>query len=358
MRSSLRNNFFKAVPNRSKPLSGVTKETTQDLNRTGCEDAASRKRKVQHPPSPDHQTNVGTPYQSGRRFTPSSSTAFIEGEGRQIGGSVDPSIEKLQRVTPNLTQTPTSTIFKRPSPLNPKTHRLWQNAKREQERSQRRVFARKKDNPFAAYQHDPNSAESNLVSLSLTSRPSPDSIIPNEGLRSLSQAYNGERSNYLSLAPTTGSTASRGGGNQRMRRRFAIDNGDLLAMKAQEQMVYSGLPSYTEEHRVPTTRFTQSQQIPFWGPTRAFSQEESISVYSCQTPQRYVDGFNDAPAGFAGYVARPPHVGVVHSREYSTAFTEPMRTSQHSPSTPSFESTCGDTLGNQVTDVDYESGFF
>lgn len=60
----------------------------------------------------------------------------------------------------------------------------WKKAKVQQERSQRRAFVRKKDNPFALYSHDPNNAESALEELALqTDEAAQTSIIPPEILR-------------------------------------------------------------------------------------------------------------------------------------------------------------------------------
>jgi hypothetical protein len=116
-------------------------------------------------------------------------------------------------------------------------HREWQQAKRTQIRSQQRVFARKKDNPFSCYQHDPNNAESHLDGLAgrnFTKQPKVSGIIPSEALRNLDEICNDALSNSKFTHDPSLQRNSRAGASKRPRGNSANDSHSVLAMKAAE----------------------------------------------------------------------------------------------------------------------------
>jgi len=113
----------------------------------------------------------------------------------------------------------------------------WKQAKREQQRSQQRAFAKKQDNPFSLYKHDPNDAESFLDALSSRNAGlSPQSsVIPSEGLRALSKVYETPR-HFQQQARTANRRHEPASGSWLCGRRPApegrVSSRELLAQKA------------------------------------------------------------------------------------------------------------------------------
>ena len=116
----------------------------------------------------------------------------------------------------------------------------WNQAKRKQQKSQQRAFARKKDNPFAFYQHDPNDAESHLDALSSDNKGT-GSILPTQEL----DAMRRKSVSYHRPRITDGRRAVTEQASQKRRRNFSpygkVSNQELLRMKAAEQEAYSGI---------------------------------------------------------------------------------------------------------------------
>ena len=127
----------------------------------------------------------------------------------------------------------------------------WNQTKRNQEKSQQRAFARRKDNPFAFFQHDPNDAESFLDGLSVENN-SKSSIIPEREL----EAFRAKTVNKggLNTAPRG---PYRGRCGQKRRRNFPIDqiisNQELLRMKAAEVESYSSRHDFVPRNPEPTS---------------------------------------------------------------------------------------------------------
>jgi hypothetical protein len=153
----------------------------------------------------------------------------------------------------------------------------WNQAKRKQQKSQQRAFARKKDNPFAFYQHDPNDAESHLDALSSDNKDA-TSIIPAQeldALRRKSVSHQRPR-----IAP--GRRAVTEQASQKRRRNFPaygrVSNQELLRMKAAEQEAYSGISAervYGSESnllRQSESWNHQHVQYPAYGEARYASQ--------------------------------------------------------------------------------------
>lgn len=130
----------------------------------------------------------------------------------------------------------------------------WSVAKRDQSRRQQRAFSVKRDNPFAMYSHDPNDVETRLASLSSNkSKTDPESIIPEERLWEIDQAYrNLEKTKSRGLA-------SNGSISRRHTRRSPAAQ-QVLQQKALEQNRHARTPlsSYTSCH----TKLLVSSRIP------------------------------------------------------------------------------------------------
>jgi hypothetical protein len=153
----------------------------------------------------------------------------------------------------------------------------WNQAKRKQQKSQQRAFARKKDNPFAFYQHDPNDAESHLDVLSSDNKDA-SSIIPAQELDALRR----KSGSYQRPRIADGRRAVTEQASQKRRRNFSpygrVSNQELLRMKAAEQEVYSGI-SAERVHGSESNHLRQSEswnhhhaQHPAYGETRYASQ--------------------------------------------------------------------------------------
>jgi hypothetical protein len=124
----------------------------------------------------------------------------------------------------------------------------WKRTKHQEEKSQRRAFVHKKDNPFSRYKHDPNDAESYLDVLSKTQSPK-DSIIPPEGLRALENAYR-QTARRMSQRPVAQASQRRSfQRGRRANRNFStgrMSNRQLLAQKAAEQNAYLSSPQHQQ----------------------------------------------------------------------------------------------------------------
>jgi hypothetical protein len=176
---------------------------------------------------------------------------------------------------------------------------VWMKQRKEQERSQRRAFLRKDDNPFSSYKRDPNNSETYLDHLAAGN----DEIIPLGDQMALDRMYNGQP-NASSIRFHRHTAGPRN--DTRKRAGITMTERDLLAHKSSESKFYShsdaGWDKQDSQHNpVGVTNLSYTSQYYPW--------------------RQAVDGSTGQVKSGASLYARKPIYGAINAAEASMYWT-------------------------------------